>query len=333
MTRARRAIGIIAGSVAVVAGAAALLGATPWPSALLIRRVFTKGARETVAEMAPFVPEGVIAHLGLPYAPGGPDTTFDVFRPRDADGPLTAVVWVHGGAWLSGSSGDVEPYLRILAAEGFTAVGLNYTIAPEAAYPLAVQQLNSALAYLVAHADELGIDPSRIVLAGDSAGAQLASQLAALTTDPGYARLAGIDAALRPKQLVGVVLNCGVYDLDALAGLTGITGWGFKTALWAYSGTQDWSDSPAGRTMSTLRHITPAFPPTFISGGNGDGLTASQSLPMAAALHEVGVEVTELFWPADHEPALPHEYQFHLRLPEAQEALRATVAFLRARTA
>jgi len=313
-------------------GAVAAARATPWPSALLIRRVFTKGARETVAEMLPFVPGGVAARIGVPVGRAATGLTFDVFRPDAAEGALPTVVWVHGGAWLSGSSWDVEPYLRILAAEGFTTVGLNYTLAPEAAYPTAVRQLNEALAQLIAHAEELGIDASRIVLAGDSAGAQLASQLAALATSPEYARRVGIAPALRGDQLAGVVLNCGVYDLAALADLTGLLGWGFKTAMWAYAGTKDWSDSPAGRTMSTLDHITADFPPTYISGGNGDGLTATQSIPLAAALRAAGVEVTELFWPTDHEPALPHEYQFHLSMPEAREALSATVAFLRERT-
>ncbi|MGH1526277.1 alpha/beta hydrolase [Leifsonia sp. L25] len=172
---------------------------------------------------------------------------------------------MHGGAWLSGSSWDVEPYLRILAAEGFTAVGLNYTLAPEAAYPVAVRELNDALAHLVERADELGIDADRIVLAGDSAGAQLAAQLAALTTGRDYASLVGIRPALRSEQLRAVVLNCGVYDLHALADLTGLLGWGFKTAMWAYSGTKDWSASPAGHTMSTVRHVTGDFPPTYIS--------------------------------------------------------------------
>ncbi|MGH1550539.1 alpha/beta hydrolase [Leifsonia poae] len=331
--RARRVLASLVVGLGVLAlGAVAALRATPWPSALLIRRVFTKGARETVAEMLPFVPGGVTARTGVPVGPAAGGLTFDVFRPSDAEGALPTVVWVHGGAWLSGSSWDVEPYLRILAAEGFTTVGLNYTLAPEAAYPTAIRQLNDALAHLVAHADEYGIDPSRIVLAGDSAGAQLASQLAVLATNAEYADLVGIAPAVGGDQLAGVVLNCGVYDLDALADLTGLLGWGFKTAMWAYAGTKDWSDSPAGRTMSTLEFVTADFPPAYVSGGNGDGLTATQSVPLAAALRAAGVDVTELFWPVDHEPALPHEYQFHLRFPEAREALSATVAFLRERT-
>ena len=329
--QARRVVSVTAIVLLCLLILASLASSSPWPSALVIRSVFEKGAAETVAEMKPFVPTtGVTAQTGLRYAPGSPDTTFDIFRPDSATDPLPTVVWIHGGAWISGVSSDVDPYLRILADQGFTTVGLNYTVGPEATYPTAVRQLNDALAYLDAHAETLGIDPSRIILAGDSAGSQLASQLAVLTTSPEYANLMGIAPALQPDQLSAVVLNCGVYDLDALASLTGIDGWGFKTALWSYGGTKDWSQTYVGSTMSTIQHVTAAFPPTYISGGNGDGLTWTQSVPMAAALRAKGVDVTELFWPADHEPALPHEYQFHLKFAEAHTALDATIAFLRA---
>ncbi len=74
------------------------------------------------------------------------------------------------------------------------------------------------------------------------------------------------------------------------------------------------------------------LPATYISGGNGDGLTWLQSIPMAKRLQELGVDVTPVFWPAPHEPALPHEYQFHLDLPEARKALADTIAFLDAHT-
>ena len=49
---------------------------------------------------------------------------------------------------------------------------------------------------------------------------------------------------------------------------------------------------------------------------------------MSQRLQERGVEVTSLFWPADHEPALPHEYQFHLDFEEAHVALEQTLDFL-----
>ncbi|WP_106813975.1 alpha/beta hydrolase [Microbacterium timonense] len=303
---------------------------TPWPSAMLIRSVFERGGDETAAEMERHQPSAPVEEqLGLEYGAAGDETTtFDVFRPQGAEGPLPTIVWVHGGAWISGSSANVDPYLRILAAEGYTTVGLNYELGPEGTYPTAVVQLNEALAYLDDNAADLGIDPDHIVLAGDSAGAQLASQLAVLTTNDRYARLMGIDPALESSQLSGVILNCGVYDMPAMAELDGIVAWGFQIALWAYTGTKSWSAGYEGATMSTIDFVTADFPPTYISGGNADGLTWLQSIPMSQRLRDAGVPVTEKFWAADHSPALPHEYQFHLDLPDAQDALQTTIDWL-----
>lgn len=325
---------VIAAIVVAVAAVIALVGAlTPWPSALVIRAVFTKGGDETAAEMDKHVPDTKLdVQQGISYGDAGADTTMDVYRPASADGALPTVVWIHGGAWISGSKENVDPYLRILAAEGYTTIGVNYTIGPEGVYPLAVHQLDAALAYIDEHAEELGVDAGQIVLAGDSAGGQLASQMATLITNPEYARIMGITPSLGAEQLAATILNCGVYDLSALAELDGIAGWGFKSAMWAYSGTKTWAEDSTGATMSTVDWVTADFPATYISGGNGDGLTWLQSIPMAQRLQELGVEVTTLFWPMDHEPALPHEYQFHLDMPDARTALEKTIDFLSAHT-
>ena len=318
-----------AAAAAPVAAVAAAFRLTPWPSALLIRAGFRRGALQLAAIMARHVPvEGVSAHRELSFAAPGGSGTLDLFLPPPAGRPAPLVVWIHGGAWLSGSSNDVEPYLRILAASGFAAAGVNYPVSPRAVYPQAVNELAAALEFLQTNGAELGADPRRIVLAGDSAGAQLAAQLAVLTTNPAYARRTGLTSPLKPGQLRGVILHCGVYDVPALASLRGILGWGFKTALWSYSGKRDWSGTAAGRDMSVMYDADAGFPPAFITGGNGDSLTASQSVPLAARLSQLGVQVRTRFWPADHQPALPHEYQFHLNRPEARETLDETLEFL-----
>lgn len=321
-------------ALGALVGTAVFALVSPWLPALLIRSVFEKGAADTVQEMLPYVPaSGYSSRYDISYGDDGADTTLDVFS-ADGGSAHPAVIWVHGGAWISGDKRDVAPYLQMLAAEGYTTIGLNYTIAPEATYPTAVDQLNEALRYVIDNAAELRVDPQRIVLAGDSAGSQLVSELATITTNPDFAATAGVQPALTPEQLRGVVLNCGVYDLDALAaGAQGIVGWGFKSALWAYTGERDWSDTPAGQQMSTIDYVTAAFPRTYISGGNGDALTDGQSKPLAEKLSGLGVDVTAVFWPGDTEPALPHEYQFHLDFPEAQSALQSTKDFLAVVTA
>lgn len=336
--RPRRRVRIVAVALAIVVVVAVIGAITPWPSAMVIRAVFTQGGKDTAAEMTRHVPDVELtetldlAYAGAQGSTGDGATTMDVFSPASATAGLPTVIWVHGGAWISGSKEDVAPYLRILAAAGYTTIGVNYTRGPEAAYPTAVEQLNEALAYIDEHADELHVDPGRIVLAGDSAGAQLASQLATLITSPDYAEIMAIDPALRADQLVATVLNCGVYDLSALAALDGVLGWGLKSSMWTYSGTRGWASGWSGATMSTVDWVTADFPPTWISGGNGDGLTWLQSIPFAQRLDALGVEVDELFWPAPYEPSLGHEYQFHLDLDEAQTALQSTLAFLDAHT-
>ena len=302
-----RVIGLSALALGVVATLVWTL--SPWPAALLIRALFESNARDTVKEMLPYVPdEPLDEHLDVSYGDAGVDTTFDVFTPAGGTEPLATVVWIHGGAWISGNKESVRPYVQTLATKGYTTVALNYTVGPEAIYPTALTQLNDGLAFLVEHAAEYNIDPSRIIIAGDSAGSNLTSQLATLTTSSSYADLVGIEPALTSDQLRAVILNCGIYDVSEIPNAPGIGGWGFRIALWAYLGERDWSNTPGGQEMSTLDYVTADFPETWISGGNADPLTPAQSVKLADKLGSLGVKLTTVFYPADHTPELPHEY-------------------------
>jgi acetyl esterase len=324
-------VGIIAGLMVVTM---AVFAVSPWPGALIIRQVFQDSAKKMSAVMAPYAPtSGVTSVLDVQYAAGtqyesSDFTTLDVFYPTGTAKPLGTVIWTHGGAWISGNKSNDRTYFQLLAQHGYTVVGLNYTYGPEAKYPTAVNELNLAHAFLLANAAKFNIDPTRIALAGDSAGAQLTSQLATLVTSPAYATQMGIRPALSAAQLRGVVLNCGVYDVTTLLGGKGILGWGDTVSLWAYTGDRDPSNSAAVTQMSTINFVTAAFPPAYISGGNADPLTTGNSIPMAAKLASLGVSVTPLFWATDYTPALPHEYQFRLDLAAGQTALQATYAFL-----
>jgi acetyl esterase len=330
-----RILGILTVFVLVVIVVAAV---SPWPSALVVRQVFESNAKKTAAIMAPFAPKGVAGVLDLQYAEASAQphvqpndfTKLDVFYPEGTSEPLGTVIWTHGGAWISGNKKFDRTYFELLASKGYTVVGLNYTYGPEAQYPTAVFELNQAHQFLLDNAAELYIDPTRIVLAGDSAGAQLTSQLGALITDPDYATQMSFTPVLKPEQVKGLVLNCGVYDLSSLLGQKGILGWGDDAALWAYTGDRDLANSAALAEMSTINHVTRAFPPSYISGGNADPLTVANSKPLAAKLAGLGVDVTELFWPDNYTPALPHEYQFRLNLDAAQDALTQTTQFLNA---
>jgi acetyl esterase len=322
----RRLMRIAAVLLALVALIYAAFQASPWPGALLIRAVFDIGAARTSAALEKHVPAGIVARLDRVYDPADPDARLDVYHP-DGAGPLTTVVWIHGGGWVSGDKAQIGNYARVLAARGFTVVSVHYSVAPGARYPTPVRQAMKALAYLAVKAADYRIDPNRIVLAGDSAGAQIAAQTAAIISSPDYARATDITPGLERRQLVGMVLFCGGYDPEAARG-GGIGGWFVHTVLWAYSGRRDFLDDPAFRLMAVTDHLTAAFPPSFISAGNGDPL-APHSVALAERLSGLGVRVDRLFFAADHQPSLPHEYQFDLDGADGRLALERAVAFLK----
>ncbi len=295
----------------------------------LVKVLFERDGARVAARMQAHVPAGVTSRLDISYRAGDADALLDIHRNPGVTGPLPVLLWVHGGAWVSGSKEDVAPYLKIIAMNTpCAAVGINYSIGPGSTYPTAVRQLNDAFRYLNEHCSKLEIDVDKVVLAGDSAGAQLASQYAAMVTNPGYAEAVGIEPVLTDRQLRGVILQCGVFDLARLDQLTGLLGWAYDKIIWAYTGARKHPENKAARQMSTISAVTERFPTTLISGGPADPLTSFQSVPFAAALAAVAVPMQAHFYPADHQPALGHEYQFDLDGADGSAMLATTLAFL-----
>lgn len=332
-SRWRKRLLWMAGAVALAVGGAVLsFGLSPRPGALIVRWVFNRDAARTTEAMAKHGAGGVEVVRDQQYRTGDADAHLDVYFPGSTESALPTVVWTHGGAWISGNKANCATYYELLASRGFTVISLDYSLGPERTYPAAVHQINDAHAYIVAHAESLHVDPSKIFLAGDSAGAQLSSQLATLISSPKYAQMMGVEPALRPEQVRGVLLNCGIYDVANMVGGPGIIGWGVDRSLWAYTGIRKFLGTAAAEQMSTLDHVTADFPSAYVSGGNADPLTDRQSKPLADKLSGFGVKVDTVFYPADHEPALGHEYQFNLDNEDGMAAFERTVEFLSARS-
>jgi acetyl esterase len=312
----------------VLFGAAFPLSArlNPWPSLTVVTYVLSFGDRQHDAALQKRVPAGIAARLDISYG-RAKDELLDVYY-RTGSRPRPAVVWVHGGAFVSGSKNNISNYLRILASHGYTTIAVEYSKGPGTTYPKPIEQVNAALGFIARHAAELNVDPAHILLAGDSAGAHIASQLALLITNPDYAHAVGIVPQLRPAELGATLLLSGVYD-PATLNLGGTYGWFNETVFSAYSGLKNYREDERFKLTSVTRYVTGNFPQTFISSGNGDPL-APQAVALADRLRAVGVRVDSLFFSPDRMPSLWHEYQFNLDEPAGEEALRRICAFLNA---
>ncbi len=104
------------------------------------------------------------------------DLKLDLAQP-DGPGPFPTVICVHGGAWMSGSKSGWIPVMMLLNQNGYAAAAVDYRFAPAHQYPAQIDDVRLAVRYLRAHAAELKIDPTRLAVAGDSAGGHLALML------------------------------------------------------------------------------------------------------------------------------------------------------------
>jgi acetyl esterase/lipase len=322
----------VVGAASVVAFAFAT---SARPRAYVIRALLSGPTARVRRKVTPV--DGIETIRDERYDDNEPDARLDVYFPATAPGERRpTVVWIHGGAWVSGRKEDAAHYFERIAAAGFTVVAVEYARAPSARYPIALRQVNDAVAYVRRHAARFHVDEARLFLAGDSAGAQMASQLATLATSPSYAAILDIDGALDASAVRGCVLFGGLYDAKAEARydsavLNAALQLFIKSVLWAYTGERD-RDCAVLREMSTIDHATSAFPPTFISGGSGDPFTEVHSRPFATRLAALGVDVTPRFF-ADHEPRLRHQYEFDVGRPESQATLEQLLEFLQHRVA
>lgn len=304
--------------------------ASPWPSALFYRFVFDRAGVAMAQAMERHVPATVAGELDIRYDPADLDALLDVFYPQsatDGEESLPTIVWIHGGGFIAGDKSQIAPYAKTIASHGYTVVGVGYTIAPEAQYPTPIRQVNVALAFMVKNARRLHVDPTRFVLAGDSAGAQIAAQMAAIVSSPAYARRVGVVPAITRPQLRGALLFCGVFDRSLIRFDGPFTGF-LRTAGWSYLGARDFANLPSAAQVSVIDHVTADFPSAFITAGNADPLL-QHSLAMADALAKKGVAVDRLFYAPEHEPPLGHLYQFVLDDEAGKTALERMLKFLK----
>jgi acetyl esterase/lipase len=118
-------------------------------------------------------------------------TSYCAGTPRTARTLGPAVLYLHGGGMISGSVAIYDgPVSHYVSNSGVSMLAVDYRLAPEHPYPVPVEDCYAGLRWLAEHADELGVDPARIAVMGDSAGGGLAAAVALLARDRGGPELA-----------------------------------------------------------------------------------------------------------------------------------------------
>lgn len=122
-------------------------------------------------------PPSVTAITGITYATlGGRTLQLDLYLPKGREQELKpGIIFVHGGGWRSGVRENFAPMAIRMAEHAYAAATISYRLSPEAGYPAAIHDAKAAVRWMRTHAREHGIDPDRIVIAGGSAGGQIAS--------------------------------------------------------------------------------------------------------------------------------------------------------------
>jgi acetyl esterase/lipase len=224
---------------------------------------------------------------------GAPDVRVYVINAGNAERPRGAVLYIHGGGFVLGSAKSQIRKLQARALElDCVIVAVEYRLAPETRFPGSLEDNYAAFKWLYDSAAELGVDPSRIAVMGESAGGGHAAMLAIAARDRGEARLAF-------QALIYPMLDDRTGSTRAVPQHVGVLVWtpdrnrfGWSALLGEPAGSRK---VPYGSVPARVENLR-GLPPTFIGVGSID-LFVREDIEYAERLIEVGVPTQLLVVP------------------------------------
>jgi acetyl esterase/lipase len=229
----------------------------------------------------------------VPGPAGAPDVSLLICRPTGVTGPVPCLYFIHGGGMMLGNnrSGGAPRALEHAEALGAALVSVEYRLAPETPHPGPVDDCYSGLIWTVKHADELGIDPERLIVGGASAGGGLAAAVALLARDRG-------GPAMRGQLLLCPMLD-DRNDTPSSYQMTGLGIWdrganevGWTALLGDARGGPDVSPYAAPARATDLSGL----PPAFIDAGSAETFR-DEDVAYASRIWQAGGDAELHVWP------------------------------------
>jgi acetyl esterase/lipase len=225
----------------------------------------------------------------IPYAdPADPRQVLDVYAPSNAK-DLPVVFWIHGGGWETGDKADVKAKPQAFMDKGFVFVSTNYRLLPSVDMGTLIGDVAKSFGWVHNHIAEYGGDPNRVLVAGHSAGAQLA---ALICTDERYLKSQGISFDV----LIGCVpVDGDTYDIPAIIE-TEDTRWRVHHLPPLKFGHREkfGNDPEKFRDFSAVYHVAKGtgIPPFLILYSTGSPDTTAQALRLGNVLKDAGIATT-----------------------------------------
>ena len=219
------------------------------------------------------------------------DLRMTVLRPAEGQGPWPAIYHVHGGGMVAGTPETaLDVFVPYVHEVGVVITSVDYRLAPEHPHPAPIEDCYAGLRWLAENAEELGVDPTRIMIAGTSAGGGLAAATALMARDRGFPTLTHQillcpmldDRCQTPSSRM--LVDEGLWECEE-------NEFGWSSLLGERRGSPDVSPYAAPARAEDLSGL----PRTFIAVGSVDSFR-DEALDYAMRLSQAGVSVDFHLW-------------------------------------
>lgn len=253
----------------------------------------------------------------IPGPAGVPELRVRIYEPIEKKGVLPGLLWIHGGGYVMGTpNGDDALCQRFVSEAKCIVVSVDYRLAPENPFPAPLEDCYMALTWFATHAGELGVDVSRIAIAGASAGGGLTAALALLARD---------------RKGPAIIFQMPLYPMidhrnitPSSIEITDYRVWNrdYNIKAWELYLGQNHEGAVSPYASPTLATDLSGLPPTYTCIGSLDPFR-DETIDYVARLNQAGVPTEFHLYPGCY-------HGFEVGVPDAKVSQRALTQYVEA---